>query len=60
MIISSSLKCLQQKVLYEILYSKLIKKKWWDIVDSPDQEMVNLSKSVKSEGLKALLESKWP
>jgi hypothetical protein len=60
MIISSSLKCLQQKVLYEILYSKLIKKKWWDIVDSPDQEMVNLSKSVKSEGLKALLERKWP
>jgi hypothetical protein len=48
-----SLQYLWQKVLYETLDSKLVKKKIWKVVDFSYQEKVNPFEIVRSEGLKA-------
>jgi 6-pyruvoyl-tetrahydropterin synthase len=57
MTVAHSLQCLQQKVSWETLDSKLVKKKKKrEIVDLLDREMVNPSKRFRSEGSKAHLE----
>jgi len=57
MIVAHSLECLQQKVSWGTLDSKLIKKKKkQEIVDLLDREMVNPSKRFRNEGSKANLE----